>query len=135
MSMYATLEEAVDAAREVFLEATQDAIDNHEEAIPEQFNLQKYVMQDGDIMWQAEFFTRDGEAVEGANFRSGEAAQAIFDGDYDAQELEEEWLDEGTLYEWDEGEYQYEPPLDTEEGKAAADEWDDEDDYPGKDID
>jgi len=93
MSMYATLEEAVDAAREVFLETTQDAIDNHEEAIPEQFNLQKYVMQDGDIMWQAEFFTRDGEAVESANFRSGEAAQAIFDNDYDAQELEEEWLE------------------------------------------
>ncbi|TNT01722.1 secY/secA suppressor protein, partial [Escherichia coli] len=25
---------------------------------------------------------------------------------------------------WDEGEFQLEPPLDTEEGRAAADEWD-----------
>ncbi|MCI3568891.1 hypothetical protein MQA23_07905, partial [Escherichia coli] len=30
----------------------------------------------------------------------------------------------GTLHEWDEGEFQLEPPLDTEEGRAAADEWD-----------
>ena len=133
MSMYSTLEEAIDAAREEFL-ANHPELEEGDASIS-QFGLQKYVMQDGDIMWEAEFFTRDGEAVESTNFRSGEAAQAIFDGDYDAQELEEEWLDEGTLYEWDEGEYQYEPPLDTEEGKAAADEWDDEDDYPGKDID
>ncbi|MGE9527109.1 hypothetical protein ACQPV8_26795, partial [Escherichia coli] len=27
-------------------------------------------------------------------------------------------------HEWDEGEFQLEPPLDTEEGQTAADEWD-----------
>lgn len=135
MSMYATLEEAVDAAREEFLEAAQDTTDGDQALVPEQFNLQKYIMQDGDIMWQAEFLANDGESIESLNFRSGAAAQAIFDDDYDKQELEEEWLEESTLYEWDEGEYQHEPPLDTEEGAAAAEEWDDEDDYPGRDID
>lgn len=35
-----------------------------------------------------------------------------------------EWLEENTLHEWDEGEFQLEPSLDTEEGQAAADEWD-----------
>lgn len=135
MSMYATLQEAVDAAREEFLEAAQDTTDGDQALVPEQFNLQKYIMQDGDIMWQAEFLANDGESIESLNFRSSAAAQAIFDDDYDKQELEEEWLEESTLYEWDEGEYQHEPPLDTEEGAAAAEEWDDEDDYPGRDID
>lgn len=135
MSMYATLEEAVDAAREEFLEAARDTTDDDETPVPEQFNLQKYIMQDGDIMWQAEFLAHDGESIESLNFRSGAAAQAIFDDDYDKQELEEEWQEESTLYEWDEGEYQYEPPLDTEEGESAAEEWDDENDYPGRDID
>lgn len=135
MSMYATLEEAVDAAREEFLEATQDVTNNDAAQIPEQFNLQKYILQDGDVMWKAEFFSKEGDSIESQPFRSGAAAQAIFDDDYDKRELEEEWLDEGTLYEWDEGEYQYEPPLDSEEGAASASEWDDEDDYPGRDID
>jgi len=135
MSMYATLEEAIDAAREEFLEAAQDRIHGDEEPAPDQFNLQKYIMQDGDIMWQAEFFTGEGEAVDALTFRSGAAAQAIFDEDYDQIELEEEWDDEATLYEWDEGEFQHEPQLDTEEGEAAAEEWDDEDEYPGRDID
>lgn len=35
-----------------------------------------------------------------------------------------EWQEENTLHEWDEGEFQLEPPLDTEEGRTAADEWD-----------
>jgi acidic protein MsyB len=86
-------------------------------------------------MWQAEFFAKEGESIESLTFRSGAAAQAIFDDDYDKRELEEEWLEESTLYEWDEGEYQHEPPLGSEEGEAAASEWDDEDDYPGRDID
>ncbi|GBU13846.1 hypothetical protein AwEntero_24470 [Enterobacterales bacterium] len=135
MSMYATLEEAVDAAREEFLEATLDTTGSDETPVPEQFNLQKYILQDGDIMWQAEFLSNEGDSIESLTFRSGAAAQAIFDDDYDKRELEEEWLEESTLYEWDEGEYQHEPPLDSEEGAAAASEWDDEDDYPGRDID
>jgi len=135
MSMYATLEEAVDAAREEFLESAQDTTDSDEAPVPEQFNLQKYILQDGDIMWQAEFSAKEGESIESLPFRSGAAAQAIFEDDYDKRELEEEWMEESTLYEWDEGEYQYEPPLDTEEGAASADEWDDEDDYPGRDRD
>ncbi len=47
-----------------------------------------------------------------------------FDGDYDEIELRQEWLEENTLHEWDEGEFQLEPSLDTEEGQTAADEWD-----------
>ena len=50
MTMYATLEEAIDAAREEFL-ADNPGIDA-EDANVQQFNAQKYVLQDGDIMWQ-----------------------------------------------------------------------------------
>ena len=57
---------------------------------------------------------------------SGEAAQAIFDNDYDEVEIREEWITENTLYEWDEDDFQYEPPLDTEEGEAASDEWEEQ---------
>ena len=52
------------------------------------------------------------------------SAQSVFDGDYDEIELRQEWLEENTLHEWDEGEFQLEPSLDTEEGQTAADEWD-----------
>ncbi|MCN3791838.1 secY/secA suppressor protein [Escherichia coli] len=89
MTMYATLEEAIDAAREEFL-ADNPGIDA-ENANVQQFNAQKYVLQDGD---------------------------------YDEIEIRQEWQDENTLHEWDEGEFQLEPPLDTEEGRTAADEWD-----------
>lgn len=41
---------------------------------------------------------------------SGEAAQSVFDGDYDEIEIRQEWLEENTLHEWDEGEFQLEPP-------------------------
>ena len=112
MTMYATLEEAIDAAREEFL-ADNPGIDA-ENANVQQFNAQKYVLQDGDIMWQ----------VECLPMLSGEAAQSVFDGDYDEIEIRQEWQDENTLHEWDEGEFQLEPPLDTEEGRTAADEWD-----------
>lgn len=47
-----------------------------------------------------------------------------FNGDYDEIEIRQEWQEENTLHEWDEGEFQLEPPLDTEEGRTAADEWD-----------
>ncbi|MGS9149849.1 MysB family protein, partial [Salmonella enterica subsp. enterica serovar Infantis] len=55
---------------------------------------------------------------------SGEAAQRVFDGDYDEIEIRQECQEENTLHECDEGEFQIEPPLDTEDGSTAADEWD-----------
>ena len=75
-------------------------------------------------MWQAEFFATDEEEGECLPMVSGEGAQSVFDGDFDEIELRQEWMEENTLHEWDEGEFQLEPPLDTEEGQAAADEWD-----------
>lgn len=122
MTLYATLEEAIDAARETFLADHPDIEES--EADVQQFNMQKYVLQDGDIMWQAEFFADAEEEGECLPLLSGEAAQSVFDGDFDEIELRQEWLEENTLHEWDEGEYQLEPSLDTEEGRAAADEWD-----------
>ncbi|SFM91440.1 acidic protein MsyB [Izhakiella capsodis] len=124
MDLYATLEEAIDAAREEYLAANPDI--DEEDVSVSQFNLQKYIMQDGDITWQAEFLSEEGDQGECLPLRSGEAAQAIFDDDYDEIELREEWLAENTLHEWDEGEFQLSPPTDTEEGAAAAEEWDDD---------
>lgn len=123
MNFYATLEEAIDAAREVFLADNPDL--ESDDASVQQLSIQKYVLQDGDIMWQAEFFT-DEDDVDGEclPMLSGEAAQSVFDGDYDEIEIRQEWQEENTLHEWDEGEFQLEPPLDTEEGQTAADEWD-----------
>lgn len=122
MTMYATLDEAIDAAREEF--AADNPSAGESEASVQQFNLQKFILQDGDIMWQAEFFADDGEEGECLPMLSGEAAQSVFDGDFDEIELTQEWMEENTLHEWDEGEFQLEPPLDTEEGQTAADEWD-----------
>ena len=122
MTMYATLEEAIDAAREEFL-ANNPGV-SEEEANVQQFNIQKYVLQDGDIMWQAEFFADEGDDGECLPMLSGEAAQSVFDEKFDEIEIRQEWLEENTLHGWDEGEFQLEPPLDTEEGRAAADEWD-----------
>lgn len=122
MSMFATLEEAIDSARELFL-ADNPEIDE-ETADVQQLNIQKYILQDGDVMWQAEFFTSDNEDGECLPMLSGEAAQSVFDGEYEEIELRQEWLEENTLHEWDEGEFQLEPPLDTEEGQTAADECD-----------
>ena len=119
---YNTLEEAIDAARETFLADNPDLEES--EADVQQFNMQKYVLQDGDIMWQAEFFADEDEEGECLPMLSGEAAQSVFDGDFDEIELRQEWVEENTLHEWDEGEYQLEPSLDTEEGQTAADEWD-----------
>ncbi|WAH53301.1 secY/secA suppressor protein [Pseudescherichia vulneris] len=122
MTMYATLEEAIDAAREEFL-ANSPELDE-ESANIQQFNMQKYVLQDGEIMWQVEFLADEGEDGECLPLLTGEAAQSVFDGEFDEIELRQEWLEENTLHEWDEGEYQLQPPLDTEEGRTAADEWD-----------
>lgn len=123
MNFYATLEEAIDAAREVFLADNPDL--ESDDASVQQLSIQKYVLQDGDIMWQEEFFA-DEDDVDGEclPMLSGEAAQSVFDGDYDEIEIRQEWQEENTLHEWDEGEFQLEPPLDTEEGQTAADEWD-----------
>ena len=123
MIFYATLEEAIDAAREVFLADNPDL--ESDDASVQQLSIQKYVLQDGDIMWQAEIFA-DEDDVDGEclPILSGEAAQSVFDGDYDEIEIRQEWQEENTLHEWDEGEFQLEPPLDTEEGQTAADEWD-----------
>ena len=88
MTMYATLEEAIDAAREEFL-ADNPGIDA-EDANVQQFNAQKYVLQDGDIMWQVEFFADEGEEGECLPMLSGEAAQSVFDGDYDEIEIRQE---------------------------------------------
>ncbi|WPS41324.1 MysB family protein [Klebsiella aerogenes] len=119
---YATLEEAIDAAREEFLVDNPDS--DEETANIEQFNMQKYILQDGDIAWRAEFFASEDAEGECLAMLSGEAAQSVFDGDYDEIELRQEWVEENTLHEWDEGEFQLEPSLDTEEGQTAADEWD-----------
>lgn len=121
-AFYSTLEEAIDAAREEFL-ANSPELDE-ESANIQQFNMQKYVLQDGEIMWQAEFLAEESDDGECMPMLTGEAAQSVFDRDFDEIEIRQEWLEENTLHEWDEGEYQLEPPLDTEEGRAAADEWD-----------
>ena len=122
MTMYATLEEAIDAAREEFL-ANSPELDEESASI-QQFNMQKYVLQDGEIMWQVEFLADEGEDGECLPLLTGEAAQSVFDGEFDEIELRQEWLEENTLHEWDKGEFQLQPPLDTEEGRTAADEWD-----------
>lgn len=122
MTMYATLEEAIDAAREEFLANHPEL--SEENADIQQFNAQKYVLQDGEIMWQAEFFADEGEEGECLPMLTGEAAQSVFDDDFDEIEIRQEWMEQNTLHEWDEGEFQLDPPLDTEEGQAAADEWD-----------
>lgn len=122
MSLYATLDEAIEAARERFIADNQSSNDKDNDV--QQLNIQKYIMLDGDTLWQAEFFSEEDEEGECLPLLSGEAAQSVFDDDYDVTELMMEWLEENTLYEWDEGEFQYEPSLDTEEGRTAADEWD-----------
>ncbi|ELY4544174.1 secY/secA suppressor protein [Cronobacter sakazakii] len=122
MTMYATLEEAIDAAREEFLAANPGV--EEEDAVVELFNMQKYVLQDGEIMWQAEFFADETDEGDCLTVLTGDAAQSVFDGDFDEIELRQEWQEENTLHEWDEGEFQLEPPLDIEEGRTAADEWD-----------
>ncbi|WP_029686954.1 MysB family protein [Tatumella saanichensis] len=125
MDLYTTLPEAIEAARETFL---SDYPDSDSDPNITQFSLQKYVMQDGDYRWQAEFFgedtTEEGECLP---MLFDEAAQAVWDGDVDPQELQQEWLDENTLHEWDDGEFQLTPPTDTEEGLRAAEEWTDDD--------
>ncbi|ACR68467.1 secY/secA suppressor protein [Edwardsiella ictaluri] len=119
MDMYLTLDEAIDAARETFL-------DEHGDDTPQvsQLNLQKYILQDGDTLWMAEFHEDTQEDGDGIALFFGAAAQAIFDGDYDDGEITEEWQEESTLYQWDDDDFQNQPPLDSEEGENATAEWD-----------
>lgn len=121
MTFYVTLDEAIDAARELFL-AEHPELDE-ENCNIEQFSIQKYVMQDGDIMWQAEFFSDEKDSGDCLPILKGAAAQSVFDGDYDEIEIRHAWLEEHTLHEWDKGEFQLEPSLDTEEDQSSADEW------------
>lgn len=53
MTMYATLEEAIDAAREEFL-ADHPGLEQ-DEANVQQFNVQKYVLQDGTSCGRSNF--------------------------------------------------------------------------------
>ena len=92
MTMYATLEEAIDSAREEFMADHPEL--EQDEANVQQFNVQKYVLQDGDIMWQVEFFADEGEEGECLPMLSGEAAQSVFDGDYDEIEIRQERSEE-----------------------------------------
>lgn len=124
MSLYTTLEEAIDAAHEEFM--ANQLTNDDEITVVNQFNLQKYIMQDGDEMWQAEFFQEEGEEGHCLPLYSNEGAQAIFNGDYDESELMLIWQPEDTLYEWDDGEFQSIPPTDTEEGRSAAEEFEDD---------
>ena len=48
-------------------------------------------------------FADEGEEGECLPMLSGEAAQSVFDGDCDEIEIRQEWQDENTLHEWDEG--------------------------------
>ncbi len=124
MELFTTLDEAISVAKETYL-ANHPEVDEDNAAI-EQFSLQKYVMQDGDVMWQAEFDDNQDKQGECLPLYFDEAAQAIWEGDYDEDEILAEWLPENTLHEWDEGEFQLSPPLDSEEGRVAAEEWDDD---------
>lgn len=82
---YATLEEAIDAAREEFLADNPDS--DEETANIEQFNMQKYILQMAISPRWAEFFASEDEEGECLAMLSGEAAQSVFDGDYDEIEL------------------------------------------------
>lgn len=75
-------------------------------------------------MWQVEFFVDEGEDGECLLMLSGEVVQSVFDGDYDEIEICQEWQEENILYEWDEGEFQFEFLFDIEEGCIVVDEWD-----------
>ncbi len=82
MTMYATfLKKPLTLHAKNFLQYNPGI--DAEDANAQQFNAQKYVLQDGDIMWQVEFFADEGEEGECLPMLSGEAAQSVFDGDYD----------------------------------------------------
>ncbi len=120
MTMYATLEEAIDAAREEFL-ADNPGIDA-EDANVQQFNAQNTFCRTATSCGKLSFCRRreEGECLP---MLSGEAAQSVFDGDYDEIEIRRSGR-KRIHYMNGAREFQLEPPLDTEEGRAATDEWD-----------
>lgn len=124
MEMYTTLDEAISMAREAYLAYHPDQ--DEETAAPTQFGLQKYILQDGEIMWYAEFTAENSEQGQTLPLLFDEATLAIWQGEADYEEIEAEWPEEHSLHEWDEGEFQLSPPLDTEEGFHAAEEWQDD---------
>ncbi|KMV73574.1 MysB family protein [Rosenbergiella epipactidis] len=124
MDLFTTLDEAISVAKETFL-ADHPEVDELSASVS-QFSLQKYVMQDGDTMWQAEFADQEEAPSECLPLYFDEAAQAIWNNEFDEDEILAEWQPENTLHEWDEGEFQLAPPTDTEEGRAAAEEWNDD---------
>ncbi len=103
MTMYATLEEAIVTLHaKNFLQTTPASTAKMRmcnSSMP-----QKDALQDGDIMWQVEFFADEGEEGECLPMLSGEAAQSVFDGDYDEIEIRQR-QEENTLHEWDEGKF------------------------------
>lgn len=123
MSLYSTLEEAIDNAREEFT-SEHTYSDREDDPTVAQLGLQKYVMQDGEIMWQAEFLASEDHESNLLSVCEGEAAQAIFDGDFDETELLRLWQSEDTLHEWDEGEFYHEASIEREEGEIS--EWEDD---------
>lgn len=122
MTMYATLEEAIDAAREEFL-ADNPGIDA-DEANVQQFNVQKYILQDGDIMWQVEFFADEGEEGECLPMFSGEAAQSVFDGDYDEIEIRQNGRMKIRCMNGTKANFSLSRLWILKKDSAAADEWD-----------
>lgn len=124
MEMYTTLDEAITMARETYL--AEHTVPAEEMALPSQFGLQKYIMQDGESMWYSEFTAENAEQGRTFPLLVDEAALAIWQGEVDSNEIEAEWPEEHTLHEWDEGEFQLSPSLDTEEGFQAAEEWRDD---------
>ncbi|UNB77251.1 MysB family protein [Escherichia coli] len=122
---YATLEEAIDAAREEFL-ADNPGIDAEDAPMCNSSMPKNTFCRTATSCGKLSFFADEGEEGECLPMFSGEAAQSVFDGDYDEIEIRQEWQEENTLHEWDEGEFQLEPPPDTECSRtdAAADEWD-----------
>jgi acidic protein MsyB len=122
MNLYATLDEAIEAAREEFIEAN---VDNDPDKLPQQFNLQKYITIDGETMWQGHFTLESDPDAPPSAYHAIASAEAIFEGDFDELELEEEWPEESTLYEWDEGEYRSYPHPDHHQDDED-DEWEDE---------
>lgn len=71
---YATLEEAIDAAREEFLANNPDS--DEESANVEQLNIQKYVLQDGDIARQAEFLLTKRNKANASRFSAAKLRRA-----------------------------------------------------------
>ncbi len=65
------------------------------------------------------FFADEEDRGDCLSILNGSAAQSIFDGDDDEIEICHEWLEENTLHEWDEGEFQLFLPWILKRAKAV----------------